>query len=135
MSRKLPYGKFKWFDYERINAVNKNYESFKMYDALNKINSKKRESNPLHEFISKKLNDDEDTGYFVECDLHYPKQLHDAHNNYPLAVEQKAIKKNELSPYQLNQLEIHNERHSEKISKLVPNFYDKEKYVCPQVLH
>ncbi len=34
-----------------------------------------------------------------------------------------------LSPYQLNQLEIHNEKHSEKISKLVPNFYDKERYV------
>jgi hypothetical protein len=130
MSRKLPYGKFKWFDYERINAVNKNYESFKMYDAFNKINNKKRESNPLHEFISKKLNDDEDTGYFVECDLHYPKELHDIHNNYPLAVEQKSIMKNELSPYQLNQLKIHNERHSEKISKLVPNFYDKERYVC-----
>ena len=39
-----------------------------MYDAFNKINSKMRESNPLHEFISKKLNDDEDTAYFVECD-------------------------------------------------------------------
>ena len=77
-----------------------------------------------------KLNDDEDTGYFVECDLHYPKELHDTHNNYPLAVEQKEIMKNELSPYQLNQLETHNERHSERIAKLVPNFYDKERYVC-----
>ncbi len=60
----------------------------------------------------------------------YPKELHDTHNNYPLAVEQKAIMKDELSPYQLNQLETHNERHSERIAKLVPNFYDKERYVC-----
>jgi hypothetical protein len=35
-------------------------------------------------------------GYFIECDLYYPKELYNAHNNYPLAVEQKAIMKNEL---------------------------------------
>ena len=39
---------------------------------------------------------DGDTGYFVECDLHYPKKLHDTHNNYPLAVEQRGILKSVL---------------------------------------
>jgi hypothetical protein len=38
--------------------------------------------------------------------------------------------KAELSKYQLNQLETHGEKHNEKIEKLVPNFYDKEKYIC-----
>ena len=37
MSRKLPYGKFKWFDYKIINAVNKNYDSFQMYDLSTKL--------------------------------------------------------------------------------------------------
>jgi hypothetical protein len=70
-----------------------------------------------------------DKGCFVECDLHYPKELHDSHNNYPLAVESKSILKSELSPYQLNQMNIHNEKHNDKMKKLVPNLYDKIKYV------
>lgn len=72
----------------------------------------------------------DDTGYFVECDLHYPIELHDMHNNYPLAVEQRGILKSELSPYQQDQLLTHNEGHSETSKKLIPNFYDKIKYVC-----
>ena len=32
-------------------------------------------------------------GAFVECDLKYPNELHDEHNNYPLAPERKSIKK------------------------------------------
>jgi hypothetical protein len=102
MSRKLPYGQFKWLNYDIQD---------------------------YHQWVSE-VNCDDNNGYFVECDLHYPKELHDTHNNYPLAVEQKSIKKHELSPYQLNQLEIHSEKHSERIAKLVPNFYDKEQYVC-----
>jgi hypothetical protein len=58
-----------------------------------------------------------DYGLFVECDLNYPKELHDLHNNYPLAVEKRNVKESELSPYQLNQLSNHNEKHSEKINK------------------
>ena len=69
-------------------------------------------------------------GLFVECDLHYPKSLHDEHNNYPLAVENKSIHENELSPYQINQLKIHSEKHNHQIKKLIPNLYDKIKYIC-----
>lgn len=83
----------------------------------------------LHDYINS-LECDDDVGYFVECDLHYPKELHDLHNSYPLAVEKKTINENELSPYQLNQLKTHDEKHSEKIEKLIPNFYDKKDYVC-----
>jgi hypothetical protein len=72
----------------------------------------------------------EEYGLYVECDLHYPKELHDLHNNYPLAVESRSILKSELSPYQLNQLETHKEGHSEKLKKLVPNLYDKKNYIC-----
>jgi ssDNA-binding Zn-finger/Zn-ribbon topoisomerase 1 len=69
-------------------------------------------------------------GAIVECDLEYPTSLHDEHNNYPLAPESKSILKSELSPYQLNQLKLHKEGHSETLKKLVPNLYDKKNYVC-----
>lgn len=72
---------------------------------------------------------DGDEALIVECDLHYPTHLHDLHNNYPLAPEKRSIKKSELSPYQLNQCKVHNEKHNEKIEKLVPNLYDKNNYV------
>ena len=74
-------------------------------------------------------NADADKGLFVECDLHYPSHLHDLHNNYPLAPESRSIKINELSPYQLNQIETHQEKQNEKIKKLVPNLYDKKNYI------
>ena len=74
--------------------------------------------------------EDGEHGYFVKCDLEYPQELHDEHNNYPLAVESKAISIEELSPYQQNQLDMHKEKHCPNIKKLVPNLYDKKGYVC-----
>ena len=44
----------------------------------------------------------------LEVDLEYPKDLHDFHSEYPLAPEQLQIN---------------------KVKKLVPNLYDKKKYV------
>jgi hypothetical protein len=82
------------------------------------------------EYFTCNFNPDEEVGLFVECDLHYPEELHHEHNNYPLAVESRNVNKNELSPYQQNQLKIHNEKHSEKIKKLIPNLYDKKNYIC-----
>jgi len=69
------------------------------------------------------------TGCIVECDLAYPNELHDFHNDYPLAPETREILADELSPYQLNQLKQHKETHTERLKKLVPNLYNKEKYV------
>jgi hypothetical protein len=74
------------------------------------------------------LSDDSDTGYFVECDLDYPEELHDAHNEYPLAPERATISQKMLSETQ-RAIHAHYsfERNSE-YSKLVPNLYAKEKY-------
>ena len=35
--------------------------------------------------------EDQYTGYFVECDLEYPTELHNAHNDYPLAAQKVAV--------------------------------------------
>ena len=34
----------------------------------------------------------EGIGYFIECDLEYPKELHYLHNDYPLAPEKLMYK-------------------------------------------
>ena len=69
------------------------------------------------------IKDDAKIGYTFSVDLHYPKKLHDLHNNYPLAPENKTIKKEWLNDWQQ---EDYNES---KIEKLITNFYDKKDYV------
>ena len=44
----------------------------------------------------------------LEVDLEYPIELHDLHNDYPLAPERIKV---------------------DKVEKLIPNLYDKEKYI------
>ena len=51
---------------------------------------------------------DEDLGYILEVDLEYPYELHDSHNDYPLAPESINVN---------------------KVDKLIPNLNDKTKYV------
>ena len=45
------------------------------------------------------VKDDADTGYFLEVDLEYPKELHDLHSDSPLAPEKMLISHEMLSPY------------------------------------
>ena len=37
--------------------------------------------------------------YLVECDLEYPKDLHDLHNDYPLGPTRRAAKAEMMSPH------------------------------------
>ena len=38
-------------------------------------------------------------GYFLEVDLEHPDELHDLHNDYPLAQEKLAVSSDMLSEY------------------------------------
>ena len=38
-------------------------------------------------------------GYFLEVDLEYPDELHELHNDYPLAPEKLAVSSDMLSKY------------------------------------
>ena len=70
--------------------------------------------------------DDQEVGYFVECDLHYPDELHDEHNDYPLAPERIVVEDHLLSDDQHGLREHYTISHS-ATSKLIPNFFDKTK--------
>jgi len=48
-----------------------------------------------------------DMGYIVECDLEYPKNLHDLHSNYPLASEHLTVSSDMLSEF-CNQIKVQN---------------------------
>ncbi len=73
---------------------------------------------------------EQDTGYILVCDLEYPQDLHEAHNDFPLAVERLNIDYNLLSDHQV---EIRRKYRIPKTSmntKLVPNLLNKCNYFC-----
>ena len=45
------------------------------------------------------MTDDQEIGYEFDVDLEYPKELHDYHNDYPLAPEKIAIQYEQLSEH------------------------------------
>ena len=72
------------------------------------------------------------TGCILEVDLEYPKELHDLHNDYPLAPEVMNVKANMLSEKQVEIYKLINgskEPKDEKTKKLILNLNDKSKYV------
>ena len=79
MSQYLPYANFKWV---------KNIDKIKQKLMNIKSNSS--------------------TGYILEVDLEYPQELHDIHNDYPLAPETINIPKEWLFKYCLKIANTHN---------------------------
>ena len=73
MNQLLPYGRFKWLNQKEISDF-----------CLNSISE-----NSL-------------IGYILEVDLDYPSELHELHNEYPLAPEKHEITQNMLSNYCLS---------------------------------
>ena len=72
---------------------------------------------------------DGDTGYIIECDLHYPKKLHKKHCNLPLAPEVLEISYENLSPYAKKALLDSDNKKKYKDVKLTSTFHDRIDYV------
>ena len=70
---------------------------------------------------------DRHEGYILEVDLEYPGELHNVHNAYPLAPERMVVKKEWMSEYQHELLDVGVA--SSEVEKLVPNLYNKNRYV------
>ena len=64
--------------------------------------------NIFDEKIIETYQDSDEIGYMLEVDLDYPIELHNSHNDYPLAAEHLTIN---------------------KIKKLCPNLYHKKNYI------
>ena len=64
----------------------------------------------------------------LEIDLEYLKVLHKLHNDYPLVPVKIETKREILSEYQLKIADLYNIPIG-KVKNLVPNFFDREKYV------
>ena len=75
-----------------------------------------------------KFDNEFEKGLILEVDLEYPKELHDLHNDYPLAAEKIKVIENMLSPY----CQKIAKKFGVKIGlveKLVPTLFNKERYV------
>ena len=70
MSQPLPYGEFDWLSKKEIN-----------------------------EFDLNSIKENSSIGYILESYLLYPDELHNLHNDYPLAPEKLEISQNMLSKY------------------------------------
>ena len=99
MSQYLPTGNFRWMTDKEINKVNL---------AKYKENGKK--------------------GLILEVDLEYPQELHNLHNDYPVAPEKVKVSNGMLSAYCKKIAERYNISIG-LVRKLIPTLRDKEEYV------
>lgn len=65
----------------------------------------------------------------VECDLKYPKKLHDLHQNLPLAPEVLEINFDSLSPYAKKALLESDGKQKYKDVKLMATFQERKNYI------
>ena len=75
-----------------------------------------------------KYKEDSEKGVILEVDLEYSQELHDLHNDYPLAPEKMKVTKEMLSPYCESVREKFNISIGQ-VHKLIPTLNKKEKYV------
>jgi hypothetical protein len=100
MSQHLPVGNFRWLS-------NKDIETFDIHSiAL-----------------------DETVGYFLEVDLIYPKELHDLHNDYPLAPAKTAIDPVDWSEYMHEVVNSLNMKTKSGGVKLMATLHNKTNYI------
>ena len=99
MSQYLAYGRFKWLNQKEISN-----------------------------FCLNSIGENSSIGYILEVDFECPSELHDLHNDNPLAPEKLEIIQNMLSKYCLS---IANKYVTKigGVNKLVPNLGNKSKYV------
>ena len=67
-------------------------------------------------------------GYFLEVDLEYPDELHELHNDFPLAPEKLAVSSDMLSKY-CKKIADKYEIKVGDVKKIIPNLGNKTNYV------
>ena len=92
-------------------------------DSISKLSKKETD-----EFDLNLVKENSSTGYILEVDLEYFSELHDLHNDYPLAPEKLEISQDRLSKYCSDIADKYGIK-TGGVNKLVPNLRNKEKYV------
>ena len=69
-----------------------------------------------------------DGGYILEVNLEYPKELHELHNDYPLAPEKLTVTNDILSNYCKSIADKYDIKVGD-VKKLIPNLGNRTKYV------
>ena len=103
MTKCLPTGGFRFLDKNEIESI---------------------------DFMS--IPDDNKYGYIIQCDLQYPRYLHDLHNDYPIACQKKIVSEDMLSPYTKQLMKKLNAKLG-NCPKLIADLNDKTNYICHYV--
>ena len=82
----------------------------------------------ISEFSLDSISEDSETGYILECDLEYCKELHDSHSDYPLCPEKIEVSSDMLSNYCKGIADKYGIKVG-GVKKLIPNLSDKVEYV------
>ena len=82
----------------------------------------------VDEFDMMSVSEKSPIGYFLEVDLEYPDELHELHNDYPLAPEKLAVSSDMLSKY-CKKIADKYEIKVGDVKKLIPNLGNKTNYV------
>ena len=82
----------------------------------------------VNEFDVNSINGKSDTGHFLGVDFEYPNELHELHNDYPLAPETLAVTNDTLSKYCKKIADKYDIKVSD-VKKLIRNLRNKTKCV------
>ena len=82
----------------------------------------------IDKFDKMSINDKSPIGYFVKVNLEYPDELHELHNDFPLAPEKFAVSNDMLSKY-CKKIADKYEIKIGDVKKLIPNLCNKTNYV------
>ena len=82
----------------------------------------------VDEFDVMSISEKSPIGYFLEVDLEYPDELHELHNDYPLAPEKLAVSSDMLSKY-CKKIADKYEIKVGDVKKIIPNLGNKTNYV------
>ena len=84
--------------------------------------------NLIDEFNVNSINEKSEIGHFLEVDLENPDELHELHNDYPLAPEKLIASSDMVSKY-CKRIADECKIKVGDIKKLIPNLGNKTKYV------
>ena len=82
----------------------------------------------VDEFDINSINEKNEIRYFLEVDLEYPDELHELHDDYPLAPEKLVVTNDMLSKYCKEIADKYDTKVGD-VKKLIPNLGNKTKYV------